>query len=261
MNPDIMYILLIISILLIYLISSFSFMNGKPTCNHFVINNYLYLALSICLLGITIDFFHKHVLNGETRYSVLLKKIAPWFLPIFIISLALIFFISTRPTFDTKASNVLTNHILWVAFIFMMSLILTPRVVSKETNQYVNEAIMLTACIFITMSIAVYLFPTFFSETFSFMYPALLVALVAILIFEIVNMFAYSSEASFTQMRRMISYVVIIVFSLYISYDTSKMVQLSKLCVKYPNYPKTSVMFFLDIINIFSRILFLKSSR
>jgi FtsH-binding integral membrane protein len=176
-------------------------------------------------------------------------------------SLVLIFFISTRPTFDTKASNVLTNHILWVAFIFMMSIVLIPRVVSKETNQYVNEAIMLTACIFIIMSIAVYLFPVFFSETFSFMYPALLVALIAIIIFEVVNIFTYSSAETFTQMRRMVSYVVIFVFSLYISYDTSKMIQLSKLCVRYPNYPKTSVMFFLDVINIFSRILFLKSGR
>lgn len=256
-----MYILLIVSILLLYMISSFSFVDGKPTCNHFVINNYLYLALSICLLGLIIEFFHKGVLDGETRYSVLVKNMVPLFLPIFIMSLVLIFFISTRPTFDTKASNVLTNHILWVAFIFMMSIVLIPRIVSKETNQYVNESIMLTACIFIIMSIAVYLFPVFFSETFSFMYPALLVALIAIIIFEVVNMFTYSSAESFTQMRRMVSYVVIFVFSLYISYDTSKMIQLSKLCVQYPNYPKTSVMFFLDMINIFSRILFLKSSR
>ena len=256
-----MYILLIVSILLLYMISSFSFVDGKPTCNHFVINNYLYLALSICLLGLIIKFVHNGVLNGETRYSVLVKKMVPLFLPIFIMSLVLIFFISTRPTFDTKASNVLTNHILWVAFIFMMSIVLIPRVVSKETNQYVNEAIMLTACIFIIMSIAVYLFPVFFSETFSFMYPALLVALIAIIIFEVVNIFTYSSAETFTQMRRMVSYVVIFVFSLYISYDTSKMIQLSKLCVRYPNYPKTSVMFFLDVINIFSRILFLKSGR
>lgn len=256
-----MYILLLVSILLLYLISSFSFLNGKPTCNNFVINNYLYLAFSICLLGLIIELFHRHVLHGETRYIALVKKMAPLLLPVFIVSLVIIFFISTRPTFDTKASNVLTNHLLWLTFIFMMSVILIPRVVADETNKYVNDAIMLTALIFVIMSSAVYLFPKFFSESFSFMYPALFVALIAIILFEVMNMFTYENIASFTQTRRIISYAVILVFSLYISYDTTEMIHLSKLCVKYPNYPKTSVMFFLDIINIFSRILFLKSSR
>ena len=261
MDPSIVYLLLLIAILLLYLISAFSFKNGKPTCNNYVINNYLYLALSICVLGLSIYTIHKYFFNNETSYSKLFQKIAPYFLLIFIVSLVLIFIISTRPTFDRNTSNVITNHLLWLMFVFLMAIILAPRVVSKETKDYVNEAVYLTVLIFILMSSAVYMFPKFFSESFSFMYPALLIALISIIIFEIFNIFTYKDKDTFTQTRRIISYVVILVFSLYVSYDTSKMIFLSKICVNYPNYPKTSVMFFLDVINLFSRILFLRSNR
>ena len=52
--------------------------------------------------------------------------------------------------------------------------------------------------------------------------------------------------------------IVIVLFSLYVSYDTATIIKKEDLCVNYPNYPKFSVDFFLDILNLFSRILFLK---
>ena len=55
------------------------------------------------------------------------------------------------------------------------------------------------------------------------------------------------------------SYIVIILFSLYVSYDTMEVVQKEKLCTSLPNYPKLSIGFFLDVLNIFNRVLFLKS--
>ena len=39
-------------IVILYLISTTSFKNGKPTCNNYVFNVYLYLAMSITLLGL-----------------------------------------------------------------------------------------------------------------------------------------------------------------------------------------------------------------
>jgi FtsH-binding integral membrane protein len=54
---------------------------------------------------------------------------------------------------------------------------------------------------------------------------------------------------------RMISYFVILLFSIFISYDTSKMFTDAKNCVDSPNYPKASVGFFLDLINLFVRLV------
>jgi FtsH-binding integral membrane protein len=99
-----------------------------------------------------------------------------------------------------------------------------------------------------------------FNESFSFMYTALLISLLVIIVIEIINYMTVTGEA-FIRNRRSISYIVIVIFSLYVSYDTQKIIMLSNMCSDYPNYPKTSVNFFLDVINLFSRVLFLKSSK
>ena len=78
------YNIIILSIILLYLISSFSFKNGKPTCNNFLINTYLYLAFSICFLGIAINIFHKYLYNNEKKYIKLVNKLLPYFILLFI---------------------------------------------------------------------------------------------------------------------------------------------------------------------------------
>lgn len=261
MKYSTVYTIFILSIFILYLMANYSFKDGKPTCNNFVVNTYLYLAFSICYLGLSIHFIHELLFNGEKTYSVLMRKIAPYFLIIFIASLLLIIAISMQPTFDTKTSNVIYNHFLWLLFVSAIALFMTPRVTSKETEEYVDEVLYIVIAIFVAMSSLVYIFPTFFNNSFSFMYPALLVSLIVIIVAEIYNYFTTKSQSKFTEFRRIISYAVIFIFSLYVSYDTAKVIKLSSICVNYPNYPKTSVMFFLDVINLFSRILFLKSNK
>tara|TARA_Y100000389_G_scaffold169510_1_gene175846 strand:- start:16 stop:792 length:777 start_codon:yes stop_codon:yes gene_type:complete len=255
------YNIIIFSIIILYLISTFSFKNGKPTCNNFVINTYLYLAFSICFLGIIINIFHKTFFNNETKYIKLIQKLAPYFILLFIISLVLIFYISSQPTFNTSTTYIFQNHLLWLLFVSIIGFIMTPRVTSKETEQYIDDVIYIVAGIFIMMSSLVYLFPYFFEKTFNFMYIGLLISLIFIIIIEIINYFITQSNNQFIKNRRIISYIVIIIFSLYVSYDTKKIINLSNICVNYPNYPKLSVSFFLDVINLFSRILFLQSNK
>ncbi len=255
------YNIIILSIILLYLISSFSFKNGKPTCNNFLINTYLYLAFSICFLGIAIKIFHKYLYNNETKYIKLVNKLLPYFILLFIISISLIIFIALQPNFNSDTNSLIQNHILWLLFISIIAIVITPRVTAIETQQYIDETIYIVSGIFILMSSLVYLFPDFFGKTFNFMYTGLLISLIIIIIIEIVNYFVTTNTRDFIQNRRLISYIVIIIFSLYVSYDTKKTLYLSSICVNYPNYPKISVSFFLDVINLFSRILFLQSNK
>ena len=212
-------------------------------------------------MGLTIHFIHELFFHGEQSYKKLINKIAPYFLMIFIFSLVLIVMISMQSTFDTNSSSIVYNHFLWLLFISTMAFVLTPRVVSSETEEYIGEELYIVIGIFVAMSSLVYMFPSFFSKSFSFMYPALLISLIVIIIAELYNYFTFKNKSQFIGIRRTISYVVIFIFSLYVSYDTAKVIQLSKMCINYPNYPKTSVTFFLDIINLFSRILFLKTNK
>ena len=61
---DILYLLCFLGIIFVYLISQFSFVNGKPTCNNYIINTYLYLGLSLLLLG-----YFSNVINFYKGYN------------------------------------------------------------------------------------------------------------------------------------------------------------------------------------------------
>ena len=43
---------LVAFISVLYLISQFSFKDGNPTCDNYVLNVYLYLAMSVTLIGL-----------------------------------------------------------------------------------------------------------------------------------------------------------------------------------------------------------------
>ena len=82
--------------------------------------------------------------------------------------------------------------------------------------------------------------------------PGLLVGLLAIIVISLVNVFFTKDLEMYKKTSVYISYVVILLFSLFVSYDTSKMFNMAKLCINYPNYPKNSVDFFLDLLNLFT---------
>jgi FtsH-binding integral membrane protein len=106
------------------------------------------------------------------------------------------------------------------------------------------------------MSLAVYINPSFFERSYKFAITGLFVALIVIIISEIILIF-YKNKLA----QKYITYFAIIVFSLLISYDTIELFNLAKNCVEYPNYPKSSLDFFITIINLFTDLLRSKSGR
>tara|TARA_B100000424_G_C22929590_1_gene494533 strand:- start:171 stop:494 length:324 start_codon:yes stop_codon:yes gene_type:complete len=106
------------------------------------------------------------------------------------------------------------------------------------------------------MSLAVYINPSFFERSYKFAITGLLVALIVIIISEII-LFFYKNKLA----KKYITYFAVIVFSMIISYDTIEVFNLAKNCVKYPNYPKSSLDFFITILNLFSGLLRGKLAR
>ena len=143
------------------------------------------------------------------------------------------------------------NHIVWILFIASISLIIFPYLKAEELANVIDDALISTALVFVLMSLIVYSNPTFFSNTYGYVLPGLVVGLLAIIIVSLFNIFFVKDLDQFKQISLYISYFVILLFSLFVSYDTSKMFEMAKICVKYPNYPKSSVDFFLDLLNLF----------
>jgi len=135
---------------------------------------------------------------------------------------------------------------------------LYPRFKDIDTYRYIDDALLITSIIFLTMTGFYYLFSEFFINNHTAIGMGLIISLVVIIIIELLQLFFFSGSNYFNFMKLM-SYIVIILFSVFVAYDTSEMLIKEKLCTDLPNYPKFSLDFFLDILNLFSRALFLKS--
>ena len=245
-NEDLVkYGLGIVTVFFAYLISAFSFKNGKPTCNNYIINVYLYLAISLLLLGI-------------------LSSYIPWeksqIHPLLLLVLTLVFVIlmSVQKDFQKDMTQVLYSHIYYALFVLFISGTFWIYVKSPMFKPYINSTILIVSLIFVFMSMLVYTRPDFFISTYSRAMGGLLVALLSIIVIELFNIF-FTKNYAFSNTHRIISYIVILVFSLFVSYDTARIFMLADKCTNYPNYPKSSLSFFLDVINLFARIISLQS--
>ena len=250
------FIFIIFSTIILGLVTYKSaFENNKPTCNNFVVNTYLYLALSLTFVGLFIHLYN-YLLNNKGDLLKLLpieqvfNQIAPYRIAGILFSFVFIILISIEDIYNTTGFTY--QHATWGAFIACISLILYPYFKSKELYIYVNNAIIMTIIIFLIMSFVVYLKPEFFEKTFSTAIVGLLVALIAVIIVELTMLFLGNYDY---KTYRMISYFVILLFSLFVSYDTTQMFTYARNCINSPNYPKASISFFLDLINLFVRLV------
>jgi FtsH-binding integral membrane protein len=239
------YSLGIITVFFAYLISAISFKNGKPTCNNYIINVYLYLAISLLLLGILSNY-----IPWEK------SQIHP--LLLFVFTIIFVILISLQNDFQKDTTQVVYSHIYYALFVLFISGTFWIYIKSPEFKPYINSTILIVSLIFVFMSMLVYTYPDFFIGTYNQAMSGLLIALLTIIFVELFNIF-FTKNYAFSSTHKIISYIVILVFSLFISYDTARVFTLAEKCRNYPNYPKSSISFFLDVINLFSRIISLQS--
>ena len=55
--------------------------------------------------------------------------------------------------------------------------------------------------------------------------------------------------------EKIMFYSILVVFSLLVSYDTSRMFEYAKICIDSPNYPQISTSQTLNILNLFQNFL------
>lgn len=267
---SIAYLLLIANIVIIYFSS---FKNGIPTCNNYVVNVYLYLALFIILYYLFTRLQNKlmfkkdkqkNLLTSEETFETTKKYSNIYFFSgLFVI---ILLFLNPIPLFFEPSkypSSFIYSFFTFTLLIFLFSGMSIGFFKSKQYSKYITEALQIVFIIFITMSYLVYTFPLFFEKSYSYVVPGLLVALLASILFSLINIFTANSQESFLTFAKIIAYIGIVIFSIFISYDTSRVFQNEKLCnlQRIPNYPQESYIFFLDILNIFNKILFIKGNE
>ena len=230
---------LLIFCVLVYSIAINSFKDKKFTCNKYLLNTYLYILLTFNILAIMMLSMEYH--NVEFRPNLLV------FIGIFLLTLGCIF---AMHMIDSE--RVILKHLVWLAFVIFIGLIFYPLYSSIPDKKMIISAMVTTLGLVLVLSAIAYAKPEYISLSWG---PALLFMLIGVIIFELVTLIIMGFTKSYNSMLlRGISYFVIFLFMGFILYDTKRLQINAKECVK-ADYIKESLGLFLDIFNIFVRLL------
>ena len=220
----------IILFILIFLIKNYSFNEGIPTCNNFVVNVYLYLSIAILLTGIFMYYIKNIGINNKLYIGSI------------IMSFILIILLSLRPIYYKKGT--VFNHLLWILFILSIAVLLTP-----ISEKHIIPNLIKVSIIFMLMTLLSIYNKKLIDTYSSYIFSVLFISLITIIVSELLFLIFYPDKYNINIM----SVIVVILFSGFIVYDTNRIYKYSDNCINKPNYPKVSLDLFLDLLNIFVR--------
>ncbi len=228
----------LIFLVLCFSIANNSFKDGKHTCNKYLLNTYLYIVLTfniIILLTLGLEY-------GNFEYRMNLLTL----IGLFLVSIACIFFMHS-----IDPEKVVLKHSVWLVFVLILGLIFYPLYLTSDKG-VVASAMFTTLCITVFLSVLAYLRPEWISLSLG---PILLLGLVAVIILELTLLIVFRNQlGEKSHIFRAISYFVIFLFMGFILYDTKRLQMNAKACVK-ADYIRESLKLFLDIFNIFVRLV------
>ena len=153
--------------------------------------------------------------------------------------------------------GIVLKHVLWLGFLLVLSMLFYPMYSHFTDNKIIVSAIITTLALVLLLSIVAFKKPELISLTWG---PVLFTLLVTVIIFEIATMILVP-RLRFnpnSYLYKGVSYFVILLFIFYILYDTKMMTIRAKKCNNNADYINESLHLFLDIFNIFVRILSLQ---
>ena len=228
---NILYITLVILIVIIYLTA---FKNGSPTCNNYILNNYLYLIFSLLLFII-------FILNLQKSNVNVLKNTITFVL-YFIITILTVILLS-KPS-----KNYVYKHLILILFLFLLSLSSSLIYKYIDQEEFIKISIQF-GLILLFMTFLAVQFPSFFKDNY---FPYIVFGLFMIIVSYLIDAIFYKSEH-----LRSITYVSVVIFSLLMVYDTKRII-FSKLCNPV-DYTSSTAGLFLDIINMFQNLYILNN--
>ena len=230
------FIGLLIFVAIVFTLMNTAIKDRKFVCNKYILNTYLYVILSFIIIGL-------HILILEAKKVVFAPKLG-LFLLMFLLLLVLIGFIYYIPS-----ESLILKHFVWFIFMIILATLFYPLYLMTSGQNIIPSAILTTLILFILLSLIAYINPNIISFKAG---PILLALLFIVIIFELSMLFFARGNVSW--LWRASSYFVILLFSAYIIYDTKRLQHNAKQCVR-ADYITESLHLFLDIYNIFIRVL------
>ena len=241
----------LIGLILITIIILFSGFNrqGQPTCNHFIFNTYAYLLFMILFLYT----IHLQIIQHKSFTKTLINQ-PGYSLISFLINIGLLIALLM-----TNAKNATTKHVLLFAWLISFALLTFPmtlRAQSLSTESLTRIVTIFFSLIFAATGITI-LFPKLITNKLGFPLllglTGLILAQILLLIFTPKSSQISQKTAALTRTAQTsITYFAIILFTIFISYDTHLAIEASKHCIEgQADYIQYSLGLFLDTVNLF----------
>lgn len=241
LNKKLITLLSCIAVLAVLIVTTYinAFKQNKFTCNKYILNTYLYILLAFIFITIM-------VLSLEYR-NVDIKMTFWQLIAVFLITLGVLIILMMTPV-----KYLVAKHLLWLLFILLIGFIMYPLIHQTKNKNIVLSALLTTITLVVTLSFVAFWKPEWISLSWG---PVLFTLLLAGIILELISIFIFGTHRDKnTYIYKGFMYFFIVLFSFYVLYDTKMLQVRAKLC-KVADYLNESLNLFLDIVNIFVRIL------
>lgn len=209
-----------------------AFKNHKPTCDRYMLNYFLYLITTLVLYLTFGELSDEYGLN-DNKMALILSVIG---------SIGIIFAF-------TVTKNVWVRHLLFIALIFLIS-IGSKKLYEIYDKEEITSAIKKLLLILIVCGAIAVKFPDLIKPGFI---NAGVISLIIVLILTLIDQFVFKGKYN-----KIISTIIVFIFTMFIIYDTNRVIGYSKKCKSDKNgaeYLNHVLDMFLNIINIFNNLL------
>ena len=238
MNNDVLYYTLLIGFTILGIFKNSISLNPiRFHCDNYVLNTYLYFILSWGVIMATTTTLK----NLDVKLNELFS--GPFTILLALSSICLLvglLFIPPKLFF--------TKHLLYIAEMILLGITIYPYFVNNKSLFY--HVAITTLAILVCLSLITFFAPHIVKDSW-FMY--LFIALIGLVIARIVEVIMTYRSKKRPKFSKWISYISIIIFSLFIMYDTKKVLVNADQCVN-PDYINESISLVLDSLNLFSSL-------
>jgi hypothetical protein len=244
---------LVVIILICIAIGHYAFKNGMLTCDHYILNTYLYVILAIALMMMLILLNDKfgifNTLLNFFFYENSMPILSAIVMLIIIITLGYAI-VAVNP------QNIIASNAIWLMLIIMITFILIPTIYFGRMTDIIGIAGLITVGIVIATGLAGYYYGDKI-VTFDWDYY-LYIALIALVVVLFVGMFIPMSPTVLVNFIYLTSIISLIIFVLLLLSYNKTLKSKADQCVDgkvIPNYPLESWQLVIKIVNIFADVI------
>tara|TARA_B100000686_G_scaffold143096_1_gene150592 strand:- start:3127 stop:3828 length:702 start_codon:yes stop_codon:yes gene_type:complete len=209
-----------------------AFEGGKPTCNRFIINYFLYLLTSFSIYFTAMKVYDQKNVQIEKSNVIVLSLL------LFILIIGIIFI-----------KNRTLQHVIYLCILLIFAY-LQKYFLQKYDKGVIEDTLKKMMVIIVISVIIAIKYPHYMNDNFL---AILFYSLIFVILFRVIDVVIFDKKYN-----DRISTILVFLFSCLIMYDTNRVIQASKECRirgGSPNYLDYVLDMFLNLENLFNNLI------